>query len=602
MSTATWLDPVIQPRRTFNALDFMAGNGSDETGGMRALFAARAAFPQDAAIYFPAPPVRYHAVSNAPQTTGSIVVETIPSGTVIYGDGAASVIRWTGVTKAGTVGASQILWQLKSVSRILVHDLWIEGDNADPYVRYVSNQSCAIAIRKASVTPSDILVRDVTFRNLVGFPYQSSNFIPERCHALRCTVTECANGINVNADYSIQYRNILTDAESIEYAGIPGVIALNDVTAGYVVVGGFNSENTERPGCIAVGNSISDTLDGNTGLLTQESYTDGWLQGNVVEDSFDDGIIVAGLGNTGDFLFDRCTVVNNYVSGANRGIGLQKGEDHMVADNEFGGDLLSGFVQAAAVTPVVRHNTFHGGFLLNTSTAGVTFASNTFASGSLSNQGGTVTTTDSRSGTEQKLYGDVTEGFATLQVRNWDDNDAVDVDLSDSGLDEGDILAIYHPYNLLGQPYASGIYKDGAISLVMREVEPPSDWAVTTTQALPTLGPRFNAFVVAKTTKLWLTLAHGYLAQHSWPDPLEVSASDGLITYATVPDDTTAGIGLGSKLRVVDLDTGAHVYGCEWDGNEERLSFEPGSSTRFALFVTPRPRVPRLHRRPAFIR
>src|SRR6185312_10759048 len=75
-----------------------------------------------------------------------------------------------------------------------------------------------------------------------------------------------------------------------------------------------------------------------------------------------------------------------------------------------------------------------------------------------------------------------------------------------AGLAVGDLWELRHAYGLLdAEPYAAGIYVGGTVPIPMRAVAPPSDWTVSTAQPLPTLGPRFAAFLVRQTGRVALT-------------------------------------------------------------------------------------------------
>lgn len=107
----------------------------------------------------------------------------------------------------------------------------------------------------------------------------------------------------------------------------------------------------------------------------------------------------------------------------------------------------------------------------------------------------------------------------------------------------------------------------------MRAVEPPDDWTVSTTQQLPTLGPRFNAFLLRKAVDQYQ------------------------ITYDGDLSDLKVKIGAPAEIR--DTDTREHVHGFRWDGNVSRLTFDPDTTTDMQLELRPAGRWPRLRRRPS---
>lgn len=519
MSTPTRLDPVITPTATFNALDFMAGDGSDETEGMRALFAARNAVAGDAAVYFPAPSDSYHVVSDDPNGLRPAVVDSVRSGTDIYGDGSASIIRWTGVVKAsdsaGHSSSLQKLFRMDSVSRVRFRDFRIEGDN-DPVVSYLSTAAAMVFSSGGSPQAStDCIVRDVEFANLVGQPALARGSGDRRVHFIRNTLEGCGPGLHLSADHSVHYRNRITDCPGgFGCTAIPVVIALNDLVRAATLVGGYIQENRFRPGTVCVGNSLDESPP-NVALLTGQSYTDGWLQGNVIEDAESDAIVIGGLGSSpneiGNYRYDRCTIANNVVVSSNRALGIQRGPGHTVIDNQLAADLLSGFTLSGDTNPGGHRfvgNTLAGTWFQGTAGDADLWVDNTFTSGhlSVSPVATPLITEPAPSGVEVKGFGDVREGLATIQVINWDSDDSVPVDLgalndgAGVGLVAGDPYELYHPYDLLGTPVLSGTYDPGSsIVIPMTSVDPPQDWAVSTSEPLPSLGPRANAFVLFRT-------------------------------------------------------------------------------------------------------
>ena len=94
--------------------------------------------------------------------------------------------------------------------------------------------------------------------------------------------------------------------------------------------------------------------------------------------------------------------------------------------------------------------------------------------------------------------GDVGTAWAVVQVRNWSSSGSVRLDLSGVAR-HGEQFAIYHPYDLLGAPVARVTYRGSPVRLSMTRIQPPADWAVSTSQPLPQLGPRFGAFLLVRT-------------------------------------------------------------------------------------------------------
>ena len=506
MSRPTRFDPAIVPVATLSAADYMADDGTDQSAGLRAMAAARAAIAGAVLLFFPTPRVAWHVVSDAPTGANPVVVSLL-GDTIIAGEpdgaGGGSLLTWAGVLHQGDFGnvadtGAQQLFHLAG-ARVLLRDLTIQGDN-DPFVAYANNQSAAI---KAKST--DVLIRDVTLRTLVGFTAVDDFTGPGRNGMMRCTLDRCANGTNFGSDYSIQYRNRYISTEGTEYAGAPGLVALNDMQGGSISVGGDTAAGARKAGTLVVANSTNNSNAGVVAIIA-EAYVDGWAQANVIEGATKTAMQVGSSANADS---DGNTVVDNYTRSAiqsgSGSIGLEiasPASHSVVASNDVRGTTSGIEVRASDVS--LFDNTADSGsaganaIVLQATAQRAVLVGN---AGTVHAQtGSTQVATPARpTGASVKLFGDVTQGFATLQVLNWDKAPFVSVTLGGVGLAPGDTYHILHPYHLLDAVYQSGVYTGDPIQLSMRPVPPPTDWPVSTTEPLPTLGPRFNAFLVVKT-------------------------------------------------------------------------------------------------------
>jgi hypothetical protein len=499
MSTATWLDPVVTKSDVFRSLQFMRGDDTDDTAGFQAMLAAVRA-NGGGHIVMQKPRARYRFVATGQGYPG----QDFPSNTEIYGEGG-TVIYWAGAPKiadfGSRLGSGKYGWiEIPPHSaNILVRDLVIESDNT-PFVSYFNNQSSGILIIPSGGPPTrDVVIRDCEFLNHVGFPVHAPGG-GLRIHVLRNRYTNCANGENVNADYSVHYQNRFVNTESMEAGGAFNVFALNDfsmcVTNGALLsLGGSTSPGARAPGSLVMGNSIRNAAG--LGIIVAEAFVSGWLQGNVIDGAGNSAIQIGGNNKA---YCDHNAVVGNLCTGARYGINVFSAfaTDTLVAGNTCTEDFYAFLCSSTRAT--VIWNRFSGSskdVAFNVAD-GTLFTSNIYDDSHYYVLGSAAFIPPVLpTGRETAILGALDQGFALIQIRNWSRASAVALDFTGI-LRTGEAFAIYNPCDLLGTPVVRRAYSGAPISIPMGTYGPPDDWSVSTRQPLPRPGLNFGAFVLAR--------------------------------------------------------------------------------------------------------
>ena len=499
MSAATWLDPIVTTGDTFLSLNFMRGDDTDDTPGLQSLLAAVRA-NGGGRIVMQKPPRRYRFVATGNGYPGA----QFPSNTEMYGEDGAEIF-WTGSPKrddfGGVAGSQRFGWLdiEPGSSAILIRDLIIRSDNT-PFVRYFNNQSSGIMIQASGHSAThDVMVRDCAFLDHAGFPVHApgGGF---RIHTVRNAYTNCANGENNNADYSVHYRNRFVNTESLEGSGACSIFAMNDFSSSFtngavLSLGGNTSRGARVPGSLVVGNSIANVPG--LGIIAAEAFVNGFIQGNVIDGAGNSGIQI---GVAAVAFCDHNAIVDNVSTRARYGINVFSAfaTDTLVAGNSCTNDFYAFLCSSPRAT--VIGNTFSGSgkdVFFNVADSTV-FAENAYDStrfGVLHSAAFRRVPPPSRP--EVAVMGDVDAAWAVVQVRNWSSSGSVRLDLSGVAR-HGEQFAIYHPYDLLGAPVARVTYLGSPVRLSMTRIQPPTDWTVSTSQALPPLGPRFGGLVVVR--------------------------------------------------------------------------------------------------------
>lgn len=260
--------------------------------------------------------------------------------------------------------------------------------NAGPFVFNKNAQSTCIY----AVTGSDLVVKGCTFDDLHGFSiHEDGN--SERTHVFDCVTRNCANGINVNGNWTILTNNRMYNSEGFECAG-RGVLIQNNTIKNALVcaiaVGGNTVDNYEAPGSQVIGNTI-DGCNG-IGILGNNAFVYGVIANNTLYHCDGGGIYLthdAGLhivknnivaNNT---VTDCCLAGNPNVSGihvAGEGGNLITG--NRVEDTGSGTYVLQYGVSLLSNDNIVQNNYLNGtnhDLLVNTGVTGNKLGENTMA-------------------------------------------------------------------------------------------------------------------------------------------------------------------------------------------------------------------------------
>lgn len=276
------------------------------------------------------------------------VVGIVPSNTRVFGEPGRSRILQTGVpTTDGTdrAGHYQVFGVADGSSNILFEHLAFRGEN-DPYTYLLNNQAACIDILLTGT--SDIEIRECDFRNLYGFSIHDRGN-NQRVHVTDCTFIECANGVNVNSDASVQARNRFYRSEGIEASGANLLIDANlfELAQGVAVsLGGNLTPGLQVRNALVRGNVISESTA--AGIVLADGMFGANITGNTITRCALAGI--TGSYSTGEPP-SFCRFGENviYSNGTNSGssVGLELvGSDHLVVGNRiFDGGLDDDRVQ-----------------------------------------------------------------------------------------------------------------------------------------------------------------------------------------------------------------------------------------------------------------
>lgn len=216
---------------------------------------------------------------------------TIPSNTRIIGNGA---IIYTDMLATDNNANYRCFFVDAGSSNIDISGLTFSGDN--DFTPGGNIEHAAIYIAAIGTAITDVHIHHCTFKNLFGFAIHDLGGT-ERVHVTDCQFLECANGINVNSDYSMQCNNVLSYCEGFEcsgaYANISNNIIDHAITA--ISLGGTTSPGDTVVGQIVSGNIISDTTTG-IGISVNDGCENARVEGNVLVRTYGSGIQINGGG------------------------------------------------------------------------------------------------------------------------------------------------------------------------------------------------------------------------------------------------------------------------------------------------------------------
>jgi hypothetical protein len=262
---------------------FGAGAGGDDVAKVNAALAY--AFANDITrVHFPAGEYVFDCQNIAEATTLQALVDIAGDGMMVTGDGPhRTIIRVINATS--TVGGQSVnCFGVTGQSNIIFDGLHFIGEN-DPYAYVFNNQGCCIRTH----TSENIIIRNCRFESLFGFSAHDDG--SERVHVLDCSFEDCANGPNVNADYSLQSRLTFKRSEGIEASGAFCVFAdINIENAQGVGVSLGGNQGAEMPGSIA----SNITINGSTGngMVLADGFTNAAISNVIIRKCAISGLVV----------------------------------------------------------------------------------------------------------------------------------------------------------------------------------------------------------------------------------------------------------------------------------------------------------------------
>lgn len=281
------------------------------------------------------------------------------TGVSLRGAGYGTVIRNTGML-GGLSDTDNATWYsgfecLDGTHDLVIEDLRFLGDNSpfqNSTVWYQRQMDC---IGMRGTTCHDITVRHVWFQSQYGFSVHNEG-TGQRIHVVDCPHRQCANGLNVNADQSIQARNTLEDAESIETSGAYSVLAENIIvrpTQAGIGTGGFTSPG-RIPGVVILGCIVVDGLD--AGIVATDAIDGAVIANCSVIRTVRSGIMLATGGWNpvqrvqvrGCNLID-CGKLTNTNLGDRCGIYAQANVDGLIEGNTVDYGVTAGYDTAYAI-------------------------------------------------------------------------------------------------------------------------------------------------------------------------------------------------------------------------------------------------------------
>lgn len=320
-------------------------------------------------------------------------VFSIPDGFTISGNGfSRSIIEVVNTSQGVGEDGVAVFRTEPSACNVLFRGLDFIGDNGTnegTHTYVLNNQNTCIDVHWLG-TNEDILIRDCVFRQLWGFSVHDRGN-NRRVSIFDSTLINCANGVNICSDWSIQRGCNFSNSEGFEASGKHIVIAGNTFrkALGNALSVGGNTSGNEYPGAVIVDN----TVDGSTGLgatLTDGTvsalfanntirgcefgglvvHTDGYgpveqcaIIGNVFDSNCaSGGVNVVGLdvqNGNGKHLIYANTSVDRGISGYEQKYGLKlNAPDCVVSGNYFDGTFKDASFDVGATNTTERQNVF----------------------------------------------------------------------------------------------------------------------------------------------------------------------------------------------------------------------------------------------------
>lgn len=350
----TELIAVAGPGGSFSPGWFGAtGDGThDDTAAIQAAFAACSA-AGGGVVTMPPGTYKLSLTGASPGGVGHYAL-LIPSNVTLRGVPGRSTFLNGGMILGTPSSYYDALTMAPGTSNVVIEGISFLGQN-NPFVFETQLQMACIEAQGG--TSTDIIIRNCTFDNQYGFTVHNEGG-GQRIHVLSCAMRNCANGLNVNADYSIQSGNRLLNVESIEAGGAYTIITKNilegagSATVGGISLGGRTSPGSLGPGVICVGNAIVDSPG--TGIAINDGVTDSIVAHNIIIRSSNAGIeLVSGGFNP----IARVQVTNNAIADAGLTTGGASTRVGVYCQANTGGRISGNIVSFGAAT---GHDTFYG--------------------------------------------------------------------------------------------------------------------------------------------------------------------------------------------------------------------------------------------------
>lgn len=292
---------------------------------------------------------------------GAIVV---PSGLTITSEPGTRIIQTGLGAPTNTSFHYNVFLCLDGTTDVTFSGLCFEGENA-PFQKVYSHQSAAVDIRLTN--SKRIAVVGCTFKGLFGFTvHDRGNNLGTR--VADCEMTDCANGLNVNARHSQLISNRLENS-AIECSGAHSLIRGNSIRKAVGVgisLGGLTTAGATCPGIVVKGNTI-DESDG-CGMVIADGVVGAVIQGNTIRKTAKTGMTISANHNP----VRRCSIVGNTLQSCGAdgmgSVGLELGSQggHSVVGNVITDEAQAGYNTKTALIVRCQKTAIQGNVLSGT--------------------------------------------------------------------------------------------------------------------------------------------------------------------------------------------------------------------------------------------
>jgi hypothetical protein len=322
----------------------------------------------------------------------------ISSNTVVIGDGAIIYLIGSDGQDIGDTDDKAGLFVDDGKKNIVIQGLRFIGENY-PFTYVENNATNCIAIKNAW----NVTVRDCQFEDLFGFAIHNwGTALPGgRINAQHNLLIDCANGLNVNSDYSDQSYNVFYNSEGIEASGGHSNYSHNliiDGLTGGISLGGRTATNDFGPGSTCSHNIITGmTKGGGIGISLNDGFINGGVSHNIIYKTAGPGIQVVGGGFnavSGNRIQNN-TIISAGATGNPNPYGILIGSDAdstLIENNDVRDGGYSGFqttyglvLTGSTDAVIVRGNRFggHNNAVIIGDSTNSRFSGNTYTEGTI---------------------------------------------------------------------------------------------------------------------------------------------------------------------------------------------------------------------------